>query len=122
MMRARALLCIAIVSAAAQSPLSAQIKERAEAAGQGVHDLFGTDQRLQQKGFEPLSTDAPMQTVNGTAFPAQMACQATAQFLRVTIFPTGTSDIGHFTVEFDRDLNGSLESSEDFVGPFAGVC
>ena len=77
---------------------------------------------LQKNGFEPLSTEQPMQTVDGQSFAAQMSCRATQQFLRVTMFPTGQSDIGHFTVETDRDMNGSLESNlAHFQGPFAGV-
>ena len=63
----------------------------------------------------------PMRTVDGRTFNANLSCEASEQFLRVTMFPAG-SDIGRFVVELDADLDGTVDRATNFTGPFAGVC
>src|SRR5882672_7625149 len=111
-----------LVGVASVTWAQATVEDDAKTSAQGVKDLYGTEEKLSANGFEPLSTDKPMQTVNGQPFDAQMTCPASQRFLRVTLFPNATSDIANFTVDLDADLDGTVESSTNFPGPYAGVC
>jgi hypothetical protein len=106
----------------AAAPLEAQERPRARAAAESVQQIFGTEAGLTQHGAAPLSTDAPMRTVGGQPFQARLACEASQQYLRVTMRPAGTADIASVTVELDRDLDQQVETALEFTGPFAGVC
>ena len=95
--------------------------ERGSAAAESARSVFGSEQGLVEHGIEPLGAVTPMRTVDGRAFNANLSCEASEQFLRVTMFPAG-SDIGRFVVELDADLDGTVDRATNFTGPFAGVC
>ncbi len=107
---------IAGVGLAAQTP-----EQRGSAAASGARGVFGNQQGLLDNGIEPLSSERPMRTVDGTAFTASLACEAARQFLRVTLVPQG-GDIGRLVVETDSNLDGTADRTVNFTGPFAGVC
>jgi hypothetical protein len=96
-------------------------EERGSAAAGSVRGVFGSEQGLVANGIEPFSAERPMRTVDGQAFEASLACEATRQFLRVTMIPQG-SDIGRVVVEMDTNLDGATDRAVNFTGPFAGLC
>ncbi|MEO8755266.1 MAG: hypothetical protein ABI624_21605, partial [Casimicrobiaceae bacterium] len=105
-----------------QVPAFAQtVDERGSTAAQSARSVFGNEQGLVEHGIEPLGAVTPMRTVDGRTFNANLSCEASEQFLRVTMFPAG-SDIGRFVVELDADLDGTVDRATNFTGPFAGVC
>jgi hypothetical protein len=97
--------------------------QRAQSAADQVLKSYGTGEQLNANGMQPLSSDKPMQTVDGTQlFGAKTACQASARFMRVTILPNATSDIQTLTVDLDPTFTGAVTNSSVFTGPFAAVC
>jgi hypothetical protein len=98
------------------------VTERARSAASPVKERFGSGEALTENGVKPLTTDSPMHTVDGTPFEAQLMCEASERYLRVTMQPGASSDIDRFAVEMDADLDGNFEVGLNFTGPFAGVC
>lgn len=122
MKRYARLIALALVALLSVQLSGAQETERARAAAESVKGVYGTAEGLTQNGVRPLSTTDPMRTVRGDPFNAQLNCPATQRFLRVTMLPSGTSDIARLDVELDRDVDGTAETARSFTGPFAGVC
>src|SRR6266404_2093327 len=123
-MRAFAVTIVMLVAAGVH-PLWAQTSadQRAQSAADQVLKSYGTGEQLNANGMQPLSSDKPMQTVDGAQqFGAKTACQASAQFMRVTILPNATSDIQTITVDLDPTFTGAVTNSSAFTGPFAAVC
>lgn len=114
------LLVLALLGGSGVSPAQTVDDRGAEAAA-AARSVFGNEQGLVTHGIEPFSAERPMRTVDGQAFNAPLACEASQQFLRVSMFPAG-SDIGRFVVELDANLDGTVDSATNFTGPFAGVC
>jgi hypothetical protein len=107
----------------AQSDPSAEMDVRAQAAAGAVLNSFGSGEQLNANGMQPLSTDKPMHTVDGSKqFNAQTSCEASSQFMRVTILPNATSDIQTITLDLDPHFTGAVTQSSVFNGPFAAVC
>jgi hypothetical protein len=98
------------------------VQERARTLGHEARGAYGTQDAFTTNATEPLTTDVQMRALDGQAFDARLQCDATQQFLRVSMEPQGSSDIAAFTVELDADVNGTAETTRRFVGPFAGVC
>lgn len=102
---------------------SSDMNTAAQTAAGQVMQSFGTGDQLNANGMQPLSTGTPMQSVDGSQqFSAKIACQASAEFLRVTMLPNSTSDIQTLTLDMDPTFTGQVTSSVDLAGPFAGVC
>ena len=118
-------LALLMVTAVAMHPLWAQstTDQRAQTAAEQVLKSYGTGEQLNANGMQPLSSDKPMQTVDASQqLAAKSACQASAQFMRVTILPNATSDIQTITVDLDPTFSGAVTNSSAFTGPFAAVC
>ena len=97
--------------------------QRGQAAADQVLQSVGTGDKLNANGMQPLATDKPMQTVDGTQqFNAKTSCRASKQFMRITILPDSSSDISTVTVDVDPTFTGAVTNSAVLTGPFAAVC
>lgn len=114
-------LFVALLLGCAGTSLAQTPDERGAAAAASVRGTFGSEEALVGNGIEPFGTQSAMRTVDGQAFSAAMSCEASKQFLRVTMVPAG-SDIQRVIVEMDQDLDGTTDRALGFTGPFAGVC
>jgi hypothetical protein len=108
------LACVANLQAATPD-------DRAKEAAARVKEMYGTEGNLTTNGIEPFGSERLMRTVEGLGFGAAMSCEASQQFLRVTMVPAGT-EIGRVIVEMDQDLDGTSDRTLGFSGPFTGVC
>jgi len=116
-----ALLVAGALLAGAAAAAEPTPDERGAAAAASARGVFGSEQDLSSNGIEPFSAQRPMRTVNGQAFSAALACEASHQFLRVTMVPQG-SEIGRVVIEMDQDLDGTTDRVVNFTGPFSGLC
>jgi hypothetical protein len=116
------LLATFLVAAIAGAAAAQTVTERARSAASSVKQNYGSEETFTQNGVKPISTTSPMRTMNGTEFDAQMSCDASERFLRVTMVPRASSDIERFSVELDGDFDGAFETGLNFTGPFSGVC
>src|ERR1700722_14326547 len=99
------------------------VQQQAQTAAGQVMQSMGTGSTLNSNGMQPLAAGTPMSTIDGTQqFNAKISCQASAQFMRVTILPNATSDIQTIAVDLDPQFTGSYTNSVAFTGPFAAVC
>lgn len=101
----------------AQSP-----EERAEDAVSGVSGNFTDPEALTDNLLTPMTTDSPLATFSGEGFNAQVACDATDEFLNIFIAPGGTGDISTFTISQDTDFNGSADTNMSLPFVVSGVC
>lgn len=115
------LAALAVVATCAVAAAGTE-RDRAKTAAGGVKEQLGTSDKLNQNAMEPMSTDKPMTTVDGTSFDAQVSCPGSMKFLRLTLLPNSSGDIGQFGADLDTDFDGSLDSSRLFTGPYAAVC
>lgn len=119
-MRNFLLIVLAITTAGVAG---ADDRERGRQLGKDIRNLYGSGEALEERAFKPLTSAESMQTVDGSkSFSAKVACDAQATFMQVAIAPTGTADVQVVSVEQDRDVDGSRETVDTFVGPFAAVC
>jgi hypothetical protein len=118
------LVCVLLfLSGGVGAQQTGTVDSQAQTAAGQVLQSFGTGATLNANGMQPLSTGTPMQSVDGSQqFSAKVACQASAQFLRITMLPNASSDIQTLTLDMDPNFTGQVTSSEAFTGPFAGVC
>ncbi len=117
---AAALLVAAGVGAAADG----SGKDRGKAAGQSVLDQWGGgSNNFADKVLKPMSTGRSMATVDGSkTFAAQIQCEGSERFLRVTLFPASSNDIQQLALDVDANLDGSTDQSAVLAGPYAGAC
>lgn len=94
----------------------------AQDSGNQVREKYGSREGIQQFLFQPMTTDAPMQTVDGDDFDANFECKATGEFMRIAFVPSAQNDLQTVAVEMDRDMNGSREYLTSIPGPLAAVC
>jgi hypothetical protein len=112
-------LALALVCGGA---LAQDVRAQASSAADAARQAYGTEDAFTQKLTSPLSTSAPMQSVDGSRFDAQLTCPASDVYLRTTLAPTGSSDIAELTVELDANLDGTLDTARTFPGPYSGAC
>jgi hypothetical protein len=112
--------CVAAVIASFATAQT--VTERARSAASSVKSNYGNDEAFEENAVKPISSATPMRTIDGQAFDAQVSCEESERYLRVTMAPTASSDIDRFTVEMDRDLDGTFETGLNFTGPFSGIC
>ena len=110
-----------LVTCSAHGQSNDTAREAGRTAGQSAVESYGTEQALQESG-EAINTDAPMRTADGQEFDGRVSCEASSEFLRVTILPSATNDIQQFVMEMDANFDGTFERSQVYAGPFAGVC
>ncbi len=97
-------------------------RDRAKSAAGAVLNQFGTADKLNSNGLEPMSTDKPMKTVDGQNFEAQVTCPGSQRFLRLTFFPNDSNDIDRLAVDLDTNFDGTTDYSRMFVGPYPAIC
>lgn len=117
----RSVVLIAFLAASLPT-LQAAERDRAKNAASGALSTFGSEEAMNAKAFEPLSTDAQMHTVSGDAFGAQVSCPASQEFMRLTMLPDGNGDLSSIGVELDSDFDGGFDLTSLHTGPFGGVC
>jgi len=71
----------------------------------------------------PLATDQQLTTLDGTeAFDAQIGCQASNAYLRLTAAPTGSGDVKLISIEQDTTLDGEMNSVTVPPWNISGAC
>lgn len=95
---------------------------RGKASGQAVGERYGSREAMEGLVFQPLQSDRKMRTMDGREFDAHVACQAQAEFMRVSFAPSAAHDLRLVSIEIDRDLDGTREYAAVIPGPIAAVC
>lgn len=121
-MRKSRVLALMLLTGLVLPATGSDMRNEAQGAADAVRGQYGHAQGLEDGVFKPLSGEGQFQTQSGEAFDASLECPAAGTFMKATIVPQGSGDIQMIGVELDRDLNGSLETSLAFPGPFAAVC
>lgn len=89
---------------------------------------YGNIQGLSGNVFKPLQGQVDMTTIDGSqTFNGQVSCSQAAEFLKVDMTRGATGDISGLNVEWDTDLDGTMESTTDLAsfteyGVISGVC
>jgi hypothetical protein len=120
----RLLIPAAIVSFLFGGTAGAQtVEQRAQSASDQVIQSMGSSDTLNSNGMKPLASGTPMTTVDGSQqFGAKVSCQASQQFMRVSVLPDASSDIQTIAVDLDPKFTGAFTNSVLLQGPFAAVC
>ncbi|ORJ57498.1 hypothetical protein B5V00_13695 [Geothermobacter hydrogeniphilus] len=92
-------------------------------AGTTVLQKFGGQSGVRQGAIEPLTTTAPLSTVdNSRQVLTQLSFPSSQQFLDVMIQPGPTGDISMLKVMEDLDFDGQMDFSWQAPAPVSGVC
>ncbi|MGI9296694.1 MAG: hypothetical protein ACR2QC_02200 [Gammaproteobacteria bacterium] len=72
---------------------------------------------------QPLMSEADMTTMDGvTAFPAQLSCPSSKEYVRLALAPGPTGDITTAVLQRDTDFDGALDSTFALPTPISGIC
>lgn len=109
----------AVILGAGQDPMI----QRAGTINGAVAEKMGSAEGIQQNGLQPIMTSTEMSSVDGSArFATDMACDANQNFMTLGLVPGGAGDIQDITINGDLDIDGSMETTQIYTGPYAGVC
>jgi hypothetical protein len=97
--------------------------DRGAAAAQGVLGQWGTDDKFSHQAMQPMSTQQPMTTVDGSkSFNAQTSCSGSQKFMTLTMVPDSQGDLQSLAVDLDTNMDGTLDQHTLLNGPYAAVC
>ena len=91
--------------------------------GNQVNSSVGDQEGISNKMSAPLSTEQQLSSFDGkSSFDAQLSCPGSSSFLKTTIQPLPSGDVGILEVQQDTTMDGSIDTVTNGFGHMSGIC
>jgi len=88
-----------------------------------LNKWFSKDEDTNKYLINPMISNAPLYTLDQErSNNVQFFCAGSSSAIEITIEPSSTKDLQEISIKYDKNLDGTLESTLTINGPISGIC